>query len=411
MSRGPQFSPLRQYFETVGKGVKALGPQQLGKEAGSQAGISGLLGTRCNWIAFPLVLFLCTRIALFGFSQIAMTLMPDLLWVTDPREYIKQYPFLDGLCRWDCWHYGRIARESYTEERWTNFFPLYPLLTRVLHEVTGIHTNLALLIVSNIACLGAFLVIYRIYTTVAEENTARWGLMLFAAYPFSFFQAMGYPESLMLFFSALAVLLALRGNHIWAGIALGFGTLGRHVALFTGPALVIAQLRQRGPHPKRLLLSPAILGLLFPWLFLGLYCLYQYLTFGNPLAFAQARDTWGPMAWWGIGDLLSTQDSNNDVRAMYSYLPFALITTVGAVALLKRQEWLELAAFAIVFMLILWAIGMFGLGRYTASCWPAFLPLGAWLATRPNWQGPIVGALVLFQGLFFYLHMHMFPIL
>jgi hypothetical protein len=54
---------------------------------------------------------------------------------------------------------------------------------------------------------------------------------------------------------------------------------------------------------------------------------------------------------------------------------------------------------------------VWGLGRYSASCWPAFLPLGAWLSKRANFQGPIVAILAVFQGLFFYLFVHQFPIL
>ena len=360
-----------------------------------------------------MLLFVCTRVALLGFSQIGMTLVPTLNWAFDPREFLLRYPALDGLCRWDCWHFGRIAREGYTEARWTNFFPLYPLLVRALHEVTGMHVNLALLVVANVASLGAYLVIYRIFLMLAEEDAARWALVLLAAFPFAFFQATGYPESLMLFFSALAVLLALRGNHISAGVALGIGVLARHLTMFAGAALLAAQIRQRGLHPKRLLLNPAILGLVMPWLFFGLYCLYQYLEFGNPLAFAAARDEppWGPLAWWGIGDLLTARGTNEHVQAMYSYLPFALITTVGGFALVARKQWIEIAAFGIIFMVALWAIGMWGLGRYAASCWPAFLPLGVWLSKQPQWQGPIIAMLALFQGLFFYLFSHMFAIL
>ena len=386
----------------------SAGTRVFGRRLGAQP-----LVARWKWAAFPVLLFIGTRIALLGFSQIGMTLVPTLNWSFDERELLRNYPALDGLCRWDCWHFGRIAREGYTEARWTNFFPLYPLLVRALHEVTGIHINLALLVVANAVCLGAYLVIYRIFTMLAEEDAARWALALLAAFPFAFFQAAGYPESLMLFFSALAVLLALRGNHISAGVALGAGVLARHLTMFAGAALLAAQIRQRGLHPRRFLLSPAILGLIIPWLFFALYCLYQYLAFGNPLAFAEARDQppWGPLAWWGIRDLLTTQATNEHVQAMYSYLPFALITTVGAVALTGKQQWIEIAAFGGIFIVALWAIGMWGLGRYAASCWPAFLPLGVWLSKRPNLQGPAIIVLALFQGLFFYLYSHMFAIL
>ncbi len=365
-----------------------------------------------GWTAFPLVLFIFTRIALLGFSQIGLTLIPTLFWEHRAQPFLQQYPALDGLCRWDCEHFGIIARLGYTEAWRTNFFPLLPAMSLALHTVTGMEVELAMLAVANLAGLGAYLAIYQIFTMLADEAAARWGLMLFAAYPFAFFQATAYPESLMISSSAIAILLALRGHHILAGFILGYGVLARHLTLFAGAGLLAAQIRQRGIHPRRFLLSPAILGLVLPWLFLALYCLYQYTAFGDPLAFAHARSSnWGELAWWGVHDLLATQDVNEHVRTMYAYLPFGLLTTVGAVALFFRREWIELGAFAIVFMIALWAIGMWGLGRYTASCWPAFLPLGVWLAKRPVLQGPVIGLFALFQGLFFFLFSHQFVIL
>lgn len=149
------------------------------------------------------MLFVVTRIARLGFAQLAMTLVPNLAFEFGSREFIKDYPFLDGLCRWDCWNFGMIAREGYTEAKRTNFFPLLPLLVRGIHDLTRLPINLVLILVPNLAALGAYLVIYRIFMRLADEDSARWGLTLLVAYPFAFFQAMGYPESLMIFASAL----------------------------------------------------------------------------------------------------------------------------------------------------------------------------------------------------------------
>lgn len=378
----------------------------------SDTGLQSLLRS-LNWTAFPALVFLCSRMALLGLGQIGLMIVPTLNWEFGSRDVIRSYPALDALCRWDCWHYGAIASGGYTAPVWTNFFPLYPLLVRAVHQVTGLHINLALLLVSNAAGFGALLTIYRVFLRLAERDAARWALVLFAAFPFAFFQAAGYPESLMIFSSALAILLALRGNHVWAGVVLGFGVLARHLTMFAGAALLVAQIRQRGINPRRLLLDPAIFGLIVPWLFLGGYCLYQYHYWGHPFAFVLARDEppWSEMSWWGIRELLATELRTDHVQAMYSYIPFALAATIGAFALLSKRAWAELAAFSIIFMLMVWGIGIWGIGRYAASCWPAFLPFGVWLSRRPALQGPTVALLAVFQGLFFYLFSHMFAIL
>jgi len=372
-----------------------------------------LHGRDWRWTCFPIILFVCTRSALFVFSFIALTLTPDLYREAGPREFMRFYPLVDGLYRWDSEWFYLIAKYGYWEARATNFFPLLPVLARGVSAVTGLHLRFALLVVANVASFGAYLFVYRIYLHLAGEAAARWSLVLLASFPFAFFQAAAYPESLMMLCSALAVLLTLRGQHVWAGVALGVGVLARHLTMFTGAALLTAQLQERGQHPRRSFLSPATLGLIIPWLFLWGYCGYQDVRFGDPLAFYHARTDpiWGERAWWGLHDLLTTTERDVEVYVMYSYIPFALLPTIGAVCLLRRPQWYLVAAFAIVFMGSMWLIGIWGIGRYAASCWPAFLPLGAWLARHPFLQGPTIGVLALFQGLYFYLFTQQFFIL
>lgn len=394
---------------TAGDGRRLTGnvrrPPQISETAASI--------TTWQWLVFPLVLFACIRLSLFAFSYIALSLTPDLYHEVGPREFMRQYPLVDGLYRWDSEWFYLIARRGYWEARATNFFPLLPLLAWLTNALTGMHVRFALLFVANIASLLAYALVYRIYLSLADEAAARWSLILLMVFPFSFFQAAAYPESLMMLFSALAVWLALRGNHISAGVALGIGVLARHLTMFTGAALLAAQIRERGFQPRRFLADPAIMGLIIPWLFLAGYCLFQYIAFGDPLAFYHARTDpiWGARAWWGLRELLIADVIDTNTRVMYSYIPFALLPTIGAFALAGRQQWITLAAFAIIFMVMLWTIGMWGIGRYAASCWPAFLPLGAWIARRPLWQGPAVAVLALFQGLYFYLFTQQFHIL
>ncbi len=92
-------------------------------------------------------------------------------------------------------------------------------------------------------------------------------------------------------------------------------------------------------------------------------------------------------------------------------IAFALIPTLGAALLCTRKRWIELGANGAVLMIVVLSSGAAGMGRYSASCWPAFLPLGMWLAKRPSLQGPVLLFLALFQGLFFFLFSHQFRIL
>lgn len=380
--------------------------------------LEGMKGSRVDirwehltWLRYPVIVFCCTRLALLAVAQIGMTVEPNIRWETGSREYLRQYPALDGLCRWDCLWFEEIARRGYYEDTLVNFFPLFPMTARALHVITGLELHLALLLIANLAGLGSLVVIYALFKQLADEDAARWGLTLFVVYPFAFFHATGYPETLMILSSALAILLALRRNHLWAGTVLGLGILARHLTLLAGTALLVAQIRQRGIRPKAFLFHPALLGLVIPWIFLGSYLLFQYAAFGDALTFWKMRAKWGELAWWGLGDLLTTTEANEHTPIMWSYVPIALLPTIGALMLIRSKHWYELAAFALVLLAVLWYTGIWGLGRYSASCWPAFLPLGIWLAKHPSWQTPSIVLLSILQGMFFYLFNHGIPIL
>ena len=51
-------------------------------------------------------------------------------------------------------------------------------------------------------------------------------------------------------------------------------------------------------------------------------------------------------------------------------------------------------------------VGFWGLGRYSASCWPAFYAMGLLAAKRPTLFTVLLAMLAMFQGLFFYMFSH-----
>jgi len=365
-----------------------------------------------GWARFPLVTFIALRTCVVGVSLMARRLPEGLLFQTTLDaplgDGLRRMPAIEGLCRWDCGWFERIATHGYQQYNDTNFWPLFPLLGRIVAPVVGGNVQLALWLVANLASLLSYLVIYRVFRDLSDERAARAGLLLFALYPFAFFQGAAYPESLMILFSALATALALRGKHLSAGTALGLGILSRHITVVAGTALLAAQIRQR-PNLRRFLFHPAFLGLVMPFVLAGGYMLFQYVRFGDPLAFWRARAIgWGDAAWWGV---LHTFRTNGPEPRHWFFLVFSLLPGAGAVALATKKGWAELAAFAGAMMLLLYLVGAEALGRYSAACWPAFLPLGVWLSRRPQWEALAYGGLGMFQGLFLYLFVHQFPIL
>ncbi len=358
-----------------------------------------------GWARFPLLLWLCTRAGLMLFSEMILTLAPKPYRNPPWHEvFLRPYPWIDGLCRWDCGWYLKIASNGYRDPMSAAFWPLYPLLTRIFGELTHANLIIALICVANLATLGAWLAMYRFFTRLEGEEVARWSLGLFAAYPFAFFQAEAYPESMMVFFSITAVSLAMANKPIRAGVSLGFAALTRHMGMLAGIALLIAQLRERGI--KRLLVERGVLGLIVPWLIVAAYPLWLWHYSGDPLAFVHVRTQGWVQAWMSI--VQPFLDHSTDAR-YWIYPLISLIPAAGVVMLALEKRW-ELAALGALYLVTIWSIGAESLGRYTASCWPAFLALGLLVTRRPRWQIPIMLGFALFQGLFFALFVQNYQI-
>jgi hypothetical protein len=367
---------------------------------------------RASWpqIRFPVLLWAATRAALMLLSEMAIRLAPHghdprRVWPPAHEALLRPHPWIDGLCRWDCGWYMKIATGGYYEYEQSAFWPLFPLFARMFHEVTRVNIIVSLIVVANLACLVAWIAIYRLFAKLEDDDAAHWALWLYAAYPFAFFQAEAYPESTMICFSALAVSLALAQKPIRAGVMLGLATLGRHLGMIWGLALLIAQLRERGIN--RLFASKNLLGLVLPWMIACAYPLCLWYSLRDPLAFWKSRSQgWSAVAWLSVWTPLLRGDP--DPR-YWIYPVISLVPAAGAFMLAKQKRW-ELFAVAAIFLATCWTIGADALGRYSAECWPAFLPLGAWLSRKKEWQAPALSVLLLLQGLFFYLFIQQYPI-
>ena len=358
---------------------------------------------RWRWVLFPFGLWVITRLSLLLLGYLSLTLTPGLRGSSSAS--LHGLPAFDALCCWDCGWFDHLARLGYQNVNETNFWPGLPMAARLVMKLTGMRVGLAILAISNVACLAAYLTIYRLFIRLDGQAAARAALILFAAYPFAFFHASGYPETIMIFTSAAAMTLAMSRRHALAGIMLGLGILSRHLTVLLGGGLLAAQLNQRGW--RRFFRDPAFLALGLPFAVAGIYMVYCHFAWADALSSMHARNAWGQTAWWSVWEAIREAKKRPHI---VSFIPFALLPAIGSVALLRSRKYLELAAATLPLMGVLWLIGAFGLGRYSASCWPAFLPLGKWYVRHPRWQVPLLLFLGMAQGWFFFLHSHHYEI-
>ncbi len=200
---------------------------------------------------------------------------------------------------WDSLHYQQIATTGYDIQKGSfgdnvAFFPLFPLAIRALMNL-GLLFEVADTLLSNLAFLGALIVLFTWVEKRHGISAARWATAVLAWCPFSLFGTVIYTEGLFLLWSTAALYTFDNKQYFWAALWGALATATRAPGLALIPAfLMIAFLQRRGTiaYISGLLTGTGVL----------LYSLYCWFQFGEPLAFILVQKAWQPeQAFWGQG--------------------------------------------------------------------------------------------------------------
>jgi hypothetical protein len=235
---------------------------------------------------------------------------------------------VDGTERWDAGWFERIAQDGYrSDDASAAFFPGYPLAIRGVTTVLPLSDSDAALVVSNIAFLGALIVLFALTTFEFSTDTARRTVLLLVCFPASFFFLSPYSESSFLFASLLTFWWARRGRWGLASAAGFAAALTRSVGVLLVPALLLeAWSVDRRERPR------AIVASLVPLLAPAAYAAYWFARAGDALKPFHAQDSWlrslelpfvtlGNGLWLGISGI-------TDRRGIYWTVDVALTTVV-----------------------------------------------------------------------------------
>lgn len=204
-------------------------------------------------------------------------------------------PSVWTLDRWDGRWYRMIARSGYLlvpgRQSDPAFFPLYPILLRILHAA-GLGWGIAGPLVSNLALLLGLGLFYLLSREIFSEQLARRATIYLAIFPLSYVFSMSYPESFVLVLLAAAPLAALRRRWWVALFCAAAAALARPEGLFLVFPLAAIAWQQRQT------LSPANRGaalgaVLAPLAALSSYSVYLATVLHDPLAWSRAELAWG----------------------------------------------------------------------------------------------------------------------
>ncbi|HWC28094.1 MAG TPA: mannosyltransferase family protein [Solirubrobacteraceae bacterium] len=212
------------------------------------------------------------------------------------------------LARWDSVWYLAIAAEGYGGGAREAFFPLYPLLVRVVGAPLG-SALVGGALLSTALLAVALVLLHRLVALDHDRAVARNAVLVAALFPMSFFFSAVYSESLFLALSIGAVYAARRERWAWAGAlgALAATTRSAGVLLLVPLAMIylwdVGRPSLRAHRPLR---ADALWLGLVP-LGLAAYCGFLALAGHDALAPFRAQEVWfrsfaGPFvgAWDGL---------------------------------------------------------------------------------------------------------------
>ncbi len=372
-----------------------------------------------RWFTIPLLAFLITRLFIFGVGLVGDTMLTTEPghWIADPDS-----PFLSMWTKWDSQYYVDIATNGYwfRPEQQSNvaFFPVYPLLMRLVGSLVQGNVILAGFIISNLAFFIALIFLYKLTALELDEGSAGRTVFYLAFFPTSFFFSSVYTESTFLMFSVAAVYFSRR--HQWVSAAL-IGMLAaatRNLGVLVWALVLWEWLRAQGwslktIHKKqswtdllngaRLHWFEVIIICIIP-LGLIIYMVFLQLNFERPMAFIETQAAWGRQ---NIGPLAVIIKSFNMLAAgtvnkgwLTNFWNLAsLLVFLSIVPFIWSKIGEGYAIYVLIMLLVPSSSATGSMIRYVLTSFPAFMILG-WWGRKEVVDRFLMGSMAVFLGLF-----------
>ena len=268
---------------------------------------------------------------------------------------------------WDARHYVGIAQQGYVaqgnERLRLVFFPLYPLLMRLLGPAFGGDVFASGTAISYLAaCLSAAL-LYALAFSWRDTKTARFCVACFLVNPMSVFLGCVYTEALFLCLCLLCALLLVRG-HPWlsslAGMAAAFTRMPG--ALLSGLFLIegLHGALQKGRGVSRYLACLLRMAVVFSGFFLYLAVnravtgsAFTYLTYQRENWYQSAGAFWESTA--NTAHYFATTRGDGDWLWTWGFQLFAMFYGYALLAFRQGDLPFSLAAFSFVYVAVVFS--------------------------------------------------------
>lgn len=232
--------------------------------------------------------FIFWRLALFFLGFLVLTLLPHQ--IEGRVFYSENFDFLSPWANWDGGHFIGIAKNGYVKDSQYAFFPLYPILIRLISFLTLGNFLIAGLIVSNLFALLSLFIFYKLSRLDLNIRESQRAVIYCLFFPTAFFLGAVYAESLFLFLSLLAFYFARGGKYLISSIVASFACASNPLGIILVPALIFEYLTKQKFNFVNIRYD-IFYFLIAPWGLL-FYMTFLFLEKGDPFIFLTAQVNW-----------------------------------------------------------------------------------------------------------------------
>jgi len=350
--------------------------------------------------------FIVTRLALIAIAELASMVIGQRPGV---HYAASANPLLAVWGRWDAEHYLGIAQQGYSGFE-PAFFPLYPLLIRIVTTLTGSHL-IAGLIVSNTAGFFALLYLYKLVAHEYNRQVAQRAVFYVSIFPTAIFFSAVYSESLFLFLTVGSFYYVRERAWIKAGLFGFFAALTRSEGVLLAVPFLIEWLvafREGGREFARYwfddIVKPLVGMALVP-LGLGVYMAYLWVLTGDPLRFSHVQTHWDRHAaapWvsvWNTVEKIAHAHAPQTIANQSLELFFTALMLFVLVAGVRRVR-LSYSVYMLLSILVPMSTGsLMSMQRFALVLFPMFALLALW-GSRPAVNNAYVSFSLPLLGLF-----------
>lgn len=322
------------------------------------------------------IIFLAWKFLIFLIAAVAPLFIPvfgnafpyvETLIQSKLPYWVWSFGGFDGV------HYLRIAKDGYAYQYTQAFFPVYPILIKLVSFATFGNYLLAGLLISNISFLLSLIVFYKLITKIYNSKIALWSIIFLLSFPTSFYFGAIYTEGLF-FLTIISSFYLLEQNKNWQGSIIGILASGTRLV---GVFLCLSTFSKKHYKSRApLLLIP--LGLIF-------YMVYLQFNFNNAFYFLTAQTAFGQnretskiillpqVLYRWVNQLLTTNG------LVFANSAFELSTTIFAIILLiiglktVKKEWIIFSAFSVITPTLTGSLA--SMPRYVLVAFPVFVVL------------------------------------